>query len=178
MGDDGGFYEPGRQPVRDGTFRFAGVELKPEDDPQEVSAKALQKQAKRELWKNSIGSVIAGLIPILIELWLAKAGLYDLPSPYHFLRDGLPLFYIGWAMYWGIRDCVNAELMNQDRAANRFLDAALRIRWLRLLGVGDSIFLAFAFLIVYNLFGGGIYGFYIVMRQAMAAPAARNAPLG
>jgi len=81
-------------------------------------------------------------------------------------------------MYWGIRDCVNAELMNQDRAANRFLDAALRIRWLRLLGVGDSIFLAFAFLIVHNLFGGGIYGFYIVMRQAMAAPAARNAPLG
>lgn len=130
MGDAGKFQWPRREPEDPRTFRFAGVELKPEDDPQLISGEVLQRQAKRELWMNSIGSIVAGAIPLLIERWLAHIGLVDLPSPYTLFSRGLLLFYIGWAMYWGIRDCVNATMMDEHRAANKFLDGLLGLRTL------------------------------------------------
>ncbi len=178
MGDARKFQWPKREPVNRRTFRFAGVELKPEDDPRLVSGEALQKQAKRELWRNSIGSLVAGAIPLLGEKWLAHVGLYDLPSPYPLVRHGLLLFYIGWAMYWGVRDCVNATLMDEDRAANRFLEAVINPRMQHLLGAFGIFAVAFAGLIVYNLLGGGIYGFYTLLRQSRTLPTAANAPLG
>jgi len=156
MGDADGPHEPGGgpAPARSQTFRFAGVELKPDDNPQEI----IRGQFKAALWKNSIGSILAGALSIYIY----RSVIGALASPYSFLIY-VPFFYLGWAMYWGIRDCMNAEMMGEQRAFNKFffrMDSLPGTR-LKLLGV----FGMFVVLIAYNLLGGGVYGFYKLIRQ-------------
>src|ERR1017187_5745800 len=147
------------RPSRQETFRFAGVELRPEDSPQEK----IRDLAAAELWKNSVGSILigVGLASALLytEKLLADVEFlsYRLPEPYPYFSHGLPwfllFFYIGWALYWGIRDCLNADMMGEQHGANRFLgglaDAQNRaLPWMRWLGANTIALGAYGVMVV------------------------------
>ncbi len=146
------------------TFRFAGVELQPDDDPNDLSRKAVQGRVKGELWVNSIGSVLLGIAPLIVERWLATRGLTHVPSPYPWLSRGLPLFYVGWAMWWGVRDSVHASTMDERHPLNDFTDGVARLQWI--LGAGGVMIVCAASLIIYNLLGGGIYGLFKLIQKS------------
>jgi hypothetical protein len=169
------------------TFRFAGVELGPNDVPEDK----IRAAAKVSLLKHSAIAVIVGAglaLGILCgEVALSDpsvAFLQPLPHPYPFLTYGLPLFilwfYIGWALYWGAFDSLNADAMDEPHGLNRFLgrfvggaDSTLSSRIAFLLGpsgIGLVYYavwvLVFCAIVVYSLLGGGILGFYGSVRRA------------
>jgi hypothetical protein len=154
-------------------FRFAGVELRPEENSQD----AIRAQAKDDLRKNSIMSVVVGagatVALIIGEQSFNDVGFlwYRLPAQYPYISHGLLFFYIGWATYYGARDCINANLMDEEHGANRAVGGVFG--WIReiqmsfgALGVYATVILVGAALIVYNLLGGGIYGFYKLLRDS------------
>ncbi len=64
-------------------------------------------------------------------------------------------------MYWGIRDVIRADNLEEHHPLEGF------IRAMELHGLLGHLGLAMCavVLILYNLFGGGIYGFYRLIRQ-------------
>ena len=140
-------------------FSFAGVELGSGDDPRDLVEKIVRGRVRRELWLNLIGSVLAGTLPVLAERWLVAIGFIQ-NSPYFYVSRSLPLFYFGWAMYWGIRDAVLTFALDQDHPLHGLVRAVDFDHGL--IGVA----LINIFVIVYNLLGGGIYGFHKLVRQS------------
>lgn len=164
MNDDGDPQRPGGEPIYSQTFRFAGVELKPGEDAQALGRKVTRSRIVFELLINGVASVIVGLVPLLGERFLASTGLYDLPSPYPYLTHGLPLFYIGWAMYWGIRDWLLTTSLDEHHPLGRFMNAVLSAHgWLG--GALIRVIVAYGSLTAYILLGGGVYGFCKLVRQ-------------
>jgi len=147
------------------TFRFGGVELKSDDDAHDKVREQVLRRVKIELWVNSIGAMLVGSIPLFLERWLATTGLVDLPSPYPYWSRGLLLFYIGWAMYWGIRDAVNATALDKHHPLDGFISGVMNLHWM-IGGYGLRFVLCGVVLISYNLLGGGIYGFYKLVQHS------------
>ena len=116
------------EPINERPFRFAGVELGPGDKVQDK----LRGLARGDLLKNSIRSILIGTVFALLLLYAEKflrdpdiEYLSPLPDPYPYVSHGLPwfliFFYIGWALYWGVFDCLNAEIMDEEHGANRVI---------------------------------------------------------
>ena len=157
--------------------------------PGETAQDKVRELSKSDLHKNLIIStlVAAGAAAALLylEYTLASVGLmwYSLPEKYPYLSHGIPLFlaffYVGWASYWGIRNSLNAALMDQRLGVNQVVGgmggvlgfAARVMRWaggghvIGLLAYG-VVALRGITIFVYSLLGGGIYGFYNLTRQS------------
>ena len=106
-----------------------------------------------------------------------------LPDPYPYVSHGLPwfliFFYIGWALYWGVFDCLNAEIMDEEHGANRVIGrlgnfTGRALPWMSVMAGSAPVGLAaygiialqVCIIVLYSLFGGGVYAFYKLLRQS------------
>jgi hypothetical protein len=151
MGDGERPQVPTDEPVYRPSFHFAGVEIKPDDDPRAMVREQILRRVRGQLWVNSIGSVFLGLVPLFI-LSFVSVGL------------GLLGFYIGFSLWWGIRDAVHASTMDEHHPLSGFIEGVFGIQWI-LGGLGVILVSAVAF-IAYNLLGGGVYGLYKLIRKS------------
>ena len=150
---------PEEETMRPRPFTFAGVQLGAGEDSRDLVEKVVRARVRRELWFNLTGSVLAGTLPVLVERSLVAIGFIQ-DSPYSYLSRGLPLFYVGWAMYWGIRDAAVALALDEDHPLHGLIDVVKLDN-----GLPGVAFIQIV-VIVYNLLGGGIYGFYKLVRQS------------
>ena len=154
-------------------FRFAGVELRPEESTKDK----IRDLARGDLWKSSVRSILVGAALALVLVFLHKLLIESIalaelrqPGPYPYFTHGLLFFYIGWALYWGMHGCLNAHLMDDQHGVNRFLGGLWgglrrarldRVDWAAYAAAAASIIL----LVVYSLLGGGIYEFCREIRR-------------
>ncbi|MGO4883208.1 MAG: hypothetical protein ACLP59_20670 [Bryobacteraceae bacterium] len=174
------------EPINERPFRFAGVELGPGDKVQDK----LRGLARGDLLKNSIRSILIGTVFALLLLYAEKflrdpdiEYLSPLPDPYPYVSHGLPwfliFFYIGWALYWGVFDCLNAEIMDEEHGANRVIGrlgnfTGRALPWMSVMAGSAPVGLAaygiialqVCIIVLYSLFGGGVYAFYKLLRQS------------
>jgi len=153
------------------TFHFAGVELRPGESPQDK----MREAAMADLWKNSVISILIGLgfaaTVLFVGKLIADPYGFDPPKPFPYFSHGVLwfalFFYAGWAMYWGIRDCLNADMMDEEHGVNQFLDGVntgIRGPMQRTTMLRGAIMLIT--IVGYGVFGGGIKGFYKLLRQS------------
>ena len=147
------------------TFRFAGVELNAGDDAEAISRRQIERTARRDLIVNTTISIAVGAALLAIEGVLAKTGLYDHPSPKAYLAIRVLIFYVGWALYWGQRETAMAVTLDEPNPLDYFFGKFLNLpAFLRVGLIQVVVFLAGH--ILYDLLGGGMYGFYRCIRRA------------